>query len=205
MTDVQPVPTSQALCCMHTTISADEALARLRAGNQRYMEGHLEHHHADGARRLVLRTGQDPYAAILSCADSRVVPEIIFDEGLGDLFVVRVAGNVANVSSLASLEYAVAHLNVRLIVVLGHESCGAIQAACQPTDETPNLHQLLDQIRPAIQTAAETSINEAVRANARHTAEQAFAKSALLESTAGLRIVPAYYNLASGRVDFLDS
>jgi len=105
-------------------LSAEKALEKLKAGNKNFVSDKLEGNLQDAARRKSLASGQNPYAIILSCADSRVVPELAFDSGLGEIFVIRVAGNVANTSTTASIEYAVAHLGVKLIVVLGHESCG---------------------------------------------------------------------------------
>ncbi|MGY8952062.1 MAG: carbonic anhydrase, partial [Flavobacteriales bacterium] len=106
-------------------MKAQEALSFLKEGNSRYTNDNLTHPNSDNNRKKSQTGGQTPFAIILSCADSRVVPELIFDQGIGDLFVIRVAGNTANASSIASIEYAVAHLGTKLIVVLGHESCGA--------------------------------------------------------------------------------
>ena len=110
-------------------VSPADALARLKAGNQRFVAGKLQHPHQDSKRRAELAKGQQPFAIVLGCADSRTSPEVLFDQGLGDLFVVRVAGNVLDDHALASIEYAVEHLGAQLIVVLGHQRCGAVQAA----------------------------------------------------------------------------
>lgn len=110
-------------------MTTDQIISRLKSGNENFVSDKLEGKCQDGNRRQSIEKKQEPFAIILTCADSRVVPEIIFDTGLGELFVVRVAGNIANTSSIASIEYAVAHLKTKLIVVLAHESCGAVTAA----------------------------------------------------------------------------
>ena len=143
-----------------------ESLARLVLGNTRFVKDHLEGKLQDGPRRNALIGGQQPYAIILGCADSRVVPELAFDTGLGELFTVRVAGNIANSSSIASIEYAVAHLGTKLIVVLGHQSCGAVTAAIAGGDNGYNLNHLLAHITPAINASnKDASINEIVKKN----------------------------------------
>ena len=184
-----------------------EVLSRLEAGNARFVEDKLEGKLQDSSRRDELTGGQSPYAVILSCADSRVVPELAFDAGLGELFVVRVAGNVANTESIASIEYAVAHLGSPVIVVLGHESCGAVGAAIQGGDNGYNLNVLLSQITPAI-CACESgaAVNTVVKKNAELNANELVSRSSIIKGAvdAGkLKIVPGYYNLDSGKVEFL--
>ena len=117
------------------TLSPQDAWARLRAGNARFVDGRPEHPNQSFAHRIEVAKGQHPYAIVLTCSDSRVPPEILFDTGLGDIFVIRVAGNTADDAAIASMEYAVEHLHVPLIVVLGHERCGAVQAAVQAVDQ----------------------------------------------------------------------
>jgi len=184
-----------------------ESLNRLKAGNTRFASDLLDGKLQDSTRRESLVGGQEPFAIILSCADSRVVPEFAFDTGLGELFVIRVAGNVANSSSIASIEYAVAHLNTKLIVVLGHESCGAVTAAIQGGDNGPNLNHLLAHIAPAISACnKDATISDVVKKNAELTTEDLKNKSAILKEAldnGSIKIVPAYYNLDSGKVDFL--
>ena len=124
-------------------MTALEVLSKLKEGNQRFVENQLKNVPVDQTTKTELVKGQSPYAIILSCADSRVVPELIFNAGMGELFVVRVAGNVANTSSLASMEYAVAQLGTPIIVVLGHQNCGAVTAAVQGGDNGPNLNHYL--------------------------------------------------------------
>ena len=129
----------------------EEALEKLRIGNDHFVNDKLDRKLQNSQRRHELTDGQYPDAIILSCADSRVVPELAFDTGLGELFVVRVAGNVANASSIASIEYAVANLGTKLIVVIGHESCGAVVAAIKGGDNGPNLNTLLGYVQPSIE------------------------------------------------------
>ena len=147
------------------SLSWQRALIRLKEGNERFVEDRLDGKLQDSKRREQLAT-QHPYAIILSCADSRVVPELAFDMGLGEIFVIRVAGNISNTESIASIEYAVAHLNVNLIVVLGHESCGAVKAAIDGGDAGHNLNMLLAHITPAIEASADKSTAAIVKKNA---------------------------------------
>jgi len=128
-----------------TIVTADEALKRLKQGNERFQKGVAENPGRDIARRLELAEGQNPTAIILCCSDSRVAPEFAFDAGLGDLFVVRVAGNVANTSSIGSIEYAVMHLGSKLVVVTGHESCGAVNAIMAAAQQGGDVEKNLDQ------------------------------------------------------------
>ncbi|MEN8224619.1 MAG: carbonic anhydrase [Bacteroidota bacterium] len=184
-----------------------EILKRLIAGNEKFITDKLSSHNQDSNRRETVTKGQDPFAIILSCADSRVVPELIFDTGIGELFVVRVAGNVANTSSLASIEYAVAHLGTKVIVVLSHEDCGAVTAAVRGGDNGNNIKHLLSHITPAIQaTVNKTNVNEIAQKNALLTAEDLIKKSTIISDAVNsgkLHIVPAYYHLRTGGVDFL--
>lgn len=188
-------------------MTAQESHEKLKEGNNRFVADKLDSKLQDSSRRNSLVSGQSPYAIILSCADSRVVPEIAFDSGLGDLFVVRVAGNVANISSIASIEYAVAHLGSKLIVVLGHQSCGAVTAAIAGGDNGANLNHLLGHLNPAIRASDEgASVNAVVQKNATLTAEELLTKSSIISQaveSGEVKIMPAYYNLDSGRVDFL--
>ena len=189
-------------------MTQDQVLTRLQEGNARFVADKLDGQLQDSNRRSALTSGQEPYAIILSCADSRVVPEFAFDAGLGELFVIRVAGNIANSSSIASIEYAVANLGTGIIMVLGHESCGAVTAAMKGGDNGKNLNHLVEHITPAIESAPEgASVNEVVKENARLTAQDLQQRSSIIREAveAGkVRIVPAYYNLGSGKVDLLD-
>ena len=185
--------------------SPTEILERLEAGNARFAADRLDAGLRDSKRRRALRDGQSPYAVVLSCADSRVVPELAFDAGLGELFVVRVAGNVANTSTIASIEYAVARLGTSVVVVMGHEGCGAVTAAIDGGDGGYNLNHLLAHITPARDAAEDASVEAVVRKNAALTALELTRRSGIMSEAvdAGrLTIVPAYYELASGKVAF---
>ncbi|MEL6655184.1 MAG: carbonic anhydrase [Bacteroidota bacterium] len=188
-------------------MTIQEVLDRLHAGNKRFVADKLDGKLQDSSRRDSLTSGQSPYAIVLSCADSRVVPELAFDTGLGEIFVVRVAGNVANTSSIASIEYAVAHLGTPVIVVLGHQSCGAVTAAIAGGDNGYNLNHLLSHVAPAIAASSEgAAVNDVVRTNAKLTVEELQGRSAIIDGAVKegkLKVVPAYYNLDSGKIDFL--
>jgi len=188
-------------------MTAQDIINRLKGGNNRFVADKLDGRLQDSSRRGSLTGGQDPYAIVLSCADSRVVPELAFDTGLGEIFVVRVAGNIANSSSIASIEYAVAHIGSKVIVVLGHESCGAVTAAVSGGDNGYNLNHLLSHIAPAIAASEEgAAVNDVVKKNAEMTAEELKTRSSIIRNAVAdgkLQIVPAYYNLGTGKVDFL--
>lgn len=179
---------------------------RLIEGNNRYIEDKKDGQLQDASRRNEVTNGQSPYAIILSCADSRVVPELVFDTGIGELFVVRVAGNVANTSSIASIEYAVAHLGSKVIMVLGHESCGAVTAAIAGGNNGHNLNHLLAHCAPAVAECKGDDVNTVVRKNAQINAQDLIDRSSIIAdavSNGKVEIVPAYYNLSSGKVDLL--
>jgi len=181
------------------------ALDRLKSGNQRYQNDKLEGKLRDSAQRRTTTGGQQPYAIVLTCADSRVVPEYVFDTGLGEIFVVRVAGNVANPSSIASVEYALAHLGTKLVVVMGHESCGAVGAALEGGDNGPNLNHLIEFIQPAIDSVDDKSVHTVVKKNARLTMQALTKDSKIIADavgSAGAKVISAYYSLGSGAVEF---
>lgn len=183
-----------------------EALERLKEGNKRFVETKPSTPAQDQAKIASLTGGQSPYAIILSCADSRVAPELAFDTGLGEVFILRVAGNVANTSTIASIEYAVAHLGTKLIVVMGHQSCGAVGAAVQGGDAGPNLNKLISYIQPAVdKKGADAPLADIVKENANISAGTLTSKSDIISNAVasdGVKIVTAYYNLDSGKVDF---
>lgn len=185
----------------------NEVLDRLKEGNKRFVADQLEHKLQDQPRRTELVKGQAPWAIVLSCADSRVAPELAFDTGLGELFVVRVAGNVANTSSMASIEYAVAHLGTPVIVVMGHQSCGAVGAALAGGDNGYNLNHLLAHITPAVSACGEgADTNEVVKKNAHLNADELVNRSSIIRDAVNagkVKVVSAYYNLTNGAVDFL--
>jgi carbonic anhydrase len=189
-----------------------ESVARLKAGNARFVANPSEALPIDAARRAALAKGQTPFATIVSCADSRVPPEIVFRAGLGDLFVVRAAGHVPDHSVLASIEYAAEHLHVPLVVVMGHEMCGAVKAALETPAGTslgPNLDYLVKAIRPAVARTAsqssDTRLRAAILENVEETINDLLARSTILRhlsATDELKLVGAYYELSTGRVHF---
>jgi len=184
-------------------MTINEALKRLKTGNQRFCRDQMIRMNQDSQRRQETIQAQNPFAIILTCADSRVVPELIFDAGIGELFVVRVAGNIANTSTIASIEYAVANLNAPIIIVLAHENCGAVTATLQNGNFGENLEHLVDHIRPAIYDA---SVNEVAKKNARITVEQLIQNSSIINASIDknhLQVLPAYYHLGSGEVEYL--
>lgn len=193
----------------------EAAIERLEAGNDRFVAGHPDHPHETGTYRHQLADGQHPFATILGCSDSRVPPDLLFDQGFGDLFVIRVAGNVVDPEVSGSIEYAVDQLGTPLVVVLGHQSCGAVTAALDTSGhgehEPHEIEQLLDGIRPALSDLHPTDnhgelVAEAVEANVRHSVEELSGLAALRSALdAGrIRIVGAVYDLDTGRVRFLD-
>ena len=202
-------------------ISAREALQQLREGNRRFVAGVRRNDPVVGtARRNELTTGQEPFAIILGCSDSRVPAEIVFDQGLGDLFVIRVAGNIVASSQVGSVEFAAARFGTRLVVVLGHSRCGAILATLeelrQPVpNQSRNLRSIVDRVRPSVQALLETAlkddeealVKQAVRANVRVSAAHLRHGSSILEGliqSDGLLIVGAEYSLDTGVVDFFE-
>src|ERR671919_983080 len=203
-------------------MTALDALARLREGNHRFASGTGSVDGlSNGARRAELMAGQRPFAIVLGCSDPRVPAEIVFDQGLGDLFVIRVAGNVVAPSQIGSVEFAADRFGTRLVVVMGHSHCGAVQATLQalakgPTAASHHVMSIVDRIQPALEPLLgtelardpETLLRAAVRANVRAAAGHLRHGSELLErlvSKEGLVIVGAEYDLRSGVVDFLDN
>lgn len=202
-------------------IPADDALERLRQGNRRFvacLEGSGGGAKTSPQPELIL--DQEPFAIILGCSDSRVPAEIVFDQGLGDLFVIRVAGNIVAPSQIGSVEFAAAQFGTRLVVVMGHTRCGAILATIeqlrQPTEsQSPNLRTIVDRVRPSVElllgeelAGGESElVRRAVRANVDHSVDQLCHGSEILEQlidAEGLRIVGAEYSLETGEVVFFD-
>jgi carbonic anhydrase len=193
---------------------AAEALALLKAGNQRFAEGKTRHAHESANWRKHLVSDQKPFATILGCSDSRVPIELVFDQGFGDLFVIRVAGNVIAPDVVGSIAYAVAHLATPLVIVMGHQGCGAVTAAVkalkEPTKEPPGIKALLELIEPGLPNnlpgdSQEQRINAAVEANVhwsmKQLAELPQAKKILAEQR--FRLLGAVYELSTGQVRFL--
>jgi carbonic anhydrase len=202
-------------------ISADEALDRLREGNRRFVAGALSTALAKGGtRRSELAAGQEPFAIILGCSDSRVPAEIIFDQGLGDLFVIRVAGNIVAPSQIGSVEFAAERFGTPLVVVLGHSRCGAIQATLdeltRPLErQSRNLRSIVDRIRPSVEALLATEVrhdpdalvSHAVRANVSASVGHLRHGSEILEQLIDrnrLRVAGAEYSLETGIVEFFD-
>jgi carbonic anhydrase len=190
-------------------LSADEVLQKLLDGNQRYAASKMVHPNQTGERRRSLVAGQTPLAAILGCSDSRVPPEIIFDQGLGDLFVMRVAGNVLNDMILGSIEYAVDHLRTPLVMVLGHSGCGAVEAAVSNNHLQGHLVSLASAIQPSVnKTRDEQSdvINNTARMNARRVADQLRRSEPVLAksvSAGKVGVVAGFYKIDTGIVEIL--
>lgn len=196
-------------------IPADEALALLKDGNARFAEGKPRHLHEGKELRAELEKGQKPFAIIVGCSDSRVPPELVFDRGLGDLFIIRVAGNVAESDVLASVEYAVDHLGTNLVVVLGHSHCGAVTAAVDHLGsvegEASEVVSLLYDIEPAVTSVPkdlprEDRIQQVVEKNVAMTVRRLTRAPDLAKSRkqGHLKIAGAVYDLHTGRVSFLD-
>jgi len=189
--------------------SADEVLRELKAGNDHHVAKRYQHPHQSAARQRELAAAQHPHAIILSCADSRVAPELILDQGLGDLFDVRVAGNVASDAELASIEYAAEHLHTPLLAVMGHQKCGAVPAAAESGEAEGHLPSLLAMIRPAVEKARGESgdlIDNAVRINVENVVRQIRASKPLLNALTDrgqLVVVGAVYSLDTGKVNWL--
>lgn len=196
-------------------VSAQEALARLRAGNARFAGGQPKHTHEGRSWRTQLTVGQHPFATILGCSDSRVPTELVFDQGFGDLFVIRVAGNVIAPDVIGSIEYAALHLGTPLLVVLGHESCGAVTAALEAKagkgSEPERIRALLQMIEPGIgevdpKVPQQEQVRRAVEANVRWSLEQlrALPEARTLLSESQIHLAGGVYELQTGRVRWLD-
>ena len=198
-----------------------EALERLQVGNRRFIEGRQSHREITLKDQLeALAREQRPFAIIIGCSDSRVPAEIVFDQGIGDLFVIRVAGNIVAPSQIGSVEFAAEQFDTRLVVVLGHSNCGAVTATLeelqQPSERrSPNLHAIVDRIRPSVQDLLGTELDEdpeallraSVRANVRSSVAELRHGSKILEDLIRedrLMVVGAEYSLTTGLVEFFD-
>jgi carbonic anhydrase len=219
-------------------VSPAEAVARLKEGNSRFTADNLQHPHESSEersymaknsyenggmiflamtaeqaarRRAELTKSQHPFATIVSCSDSRVPPEIVFDQGLGDLFICRVAGNVINDESLGSIEYSVDHLAVRLIVVLGHQSCGAVKAAKETIaakGKAPgHIESLVTAIKPAVEATAKDDLDTTIKANVKHVVQALRSSTPILKAkvdSGDIRVIGGYYSLDTGSVTFIE-
>lgn len=191
-------------------VSADSALTRLKDGNKRFTAGKSIRPHQDLERIKELSLGQKPFAIIVGCSDSRVPSEIIFDQGLGDLFIVRTAGQVSSFASWGSIEFANAVLGAKLIVVMGHTQCGAVAAACKVPDVPGHIVTLINAIKPAAELArlqGGDEVENAVKINVALQVQQLKSMEPVLTKAiknGGTKIVGAVYDLKSGKVEFLD-
>jgi len=190
-------------------VTADSVLAELTAGNAHHIAHRYQHPHETIERQRELASGQSPHAEILSCADSRVPPELIFDQGLGDLFIIRVAGNVVSDTELGSLEYGAEHLHVPLLVVLGHQHCGAVTAAVEGGEAEGHIAALVNLLRPAVEKTRGMPgdhVENAVKANVEMVVKQLRASTPILAklvSEGKLKVVGAVYSLDTGKVTWL--
>ena len=196
---------------MGKTFSTKAAIARLKLGNGRFVNGKPKHLHSAKLWREHLVKGQNPFAVILGCADSRVPIELVFDQGFGDLFVIRNAGNVVMEDVAGSIEYAAVHLHTKLVVVMGHEGCGAVTAAFKTrkerSSEPPELQQVLRLIDPAIahlNPDEQDAVAKGVEANVRWSVSNMIRLQKQRDRTSDFTVVGAVYELTSGRVRFLD-
>ena len=198
---------SWAIAADHTTpsVTADDALGRLKTGNERFATSKVSAGKPVAARRAETAQAQHPFAIIVACADSRTAPEIVFDQNIGDLFVIRTAGNLVDDYALGSIEYGVEHLGVRLIVVLGHERCGAVTAALASDSAPGHINALVRDIQPAV--AASKGKEGDALANAIHENDAAVAakirkEAQLGEHAAQVKVVEGYYDLDTGKVEW---
>lgn len=196
-------------------MTPDQALERLRDGNRAFLDGKVDQVDLSAARRLALAKGQAPFCAYVSCSDSRVPPELLFGRGLGELFIIRNAGNTVDTVAMGSIEYAVAVLGVPLVVVMGHESCGAVKAAMSVVSDNARfpgvIGNMIEPIIPAVLEArnqpgdaTEVAVKQNVRRVVRKLREASDPLLIEPQRAGKLKVVGAYYKLDSGEVDFFD-
>ena len=188
-----------------------EAISKLKEGNNRYMSGNLQHPGQTSERRTELANTQHPFAAVVCCSDSRVPPEVVFDQGLGDLFIVRVAGNVINDEGLGSLEYTVDHLGTRLILVLGHQRCGAVDAARETIaakgTAPGHIQSLVTALKPAVLATAKEDLDASTKANVKNVVQALRSSTPILKAkvdSGQIQVIGGYYSLDTGAVTLLD-
>jgi len=191
----------------------EDSLTKLLDGNKRFVSGEFAKKDLGDSRRQELTRGQHPFATVLSCSDSRVAPELIFDQGLGDIFIVRVAGNVAEPATLGSIEYGAEHLKTPLLVILGHESCGAVSATLETKGRPEgNIGSILRKIIPAVKTAKklkkdpQETLNLAIQENVRNTYKDVMKSKIVRELVheGKLKVVAAEYYVSTGKVEMID-
>lgn len=190
-------------------ISAADAINKLQEGNKRFVNARMKHPDESKKRRSELEKGQHPFVAVLSCSDSRVPPEIIFDQGLGDIFEIRNAGNVVDEHVIGSIEYAIVHAGVKLVVVMGHEDCGAVKATIGHSKESCYIESLTKMIDPAVKISKGTGsdlVTDAAKNNAKLAVNNIIKSDSIISdyvNTHGVKIVPAIYHIHTGVVEFL--
>ena len=194
-----------------SNLSAQESLEKLKQGNERFVRNHQKHPDESKKRKKEMIKGQHPFVAILSCSDSRVPLELIFDQGLGDMFEIKNAGNVLDEHVIGSIEYAVMHCGVKLVVIMGHQDCGAIAATLSGVSETKYIQSLEDSIKPAIENCkskgVEINSDNVVKAHIMQDINELLEQDDELVKYMkkhGVKIVPAYYHLDTGKVEFLE-
>ena len=206
-----PAPSTASVAAAATpaSLTGEQALQRLIEGNDRFVAGKSIHPDQTAERRRELAGGQSPLAIVLTCSDSRVAPELFFDQGLGDLFVIRNAGNVLDDHVIGSMEYAVEHLHAPLIIVVGHEKCGAVTAAIAGGEVPGHIHSITDDLAPAVEQSKSLpgdKVDNAVRANALRGAGILTHVEPILKEAASrtnLLIIAAHYDLTTGKIEIL--
>ena len=193
-----------------SSVDAAQALKMILEGNQRFIAGKMQHPNETPARRKEIAKGQHPFASVLACSDSRTAPEIILDRGLGDLFVVRVAGNVADQVVIESLDYSVTHLGARLVMVVGHRRCGAVIAAVEGHDAPGDVGPMLSELKPAVAAAKDIpgdTVENTVRANVRLIVLKLSESPELgaMVKSGELKIVGGIYDLDTGKIEMLNN
>lgn len=188
-------------------LSSKEALQKLVEGNERFVKEDYSNQHIDKDYRKELTKGQNPFAIVVTCSDSRVAPELLFDQGLGDIFVIRTAGEVVDKLELGSIEYAVEHLGVNLVIVLGHESCGAVGAVIKGGDIPKNISYIADEIKPAVDKAKTQKGNleeNAIKNNVDLIVNKIKKNSEIIEESKDCKIIGGVYSITTGKVEFFN-
>lgn len=188
-------------------LSSKEALQKLVEGNERFIKEDYSNQHIDKDYRKELTKGQNPFAIVVTCSDSRVAPELLFDQGLGDIFVIRTAGEVVDKLELGSIEYAVEHLGVNLVIVLGHESCGAVGAVIKGGDIPKNISYIADEIKPAVDKAKtqKGDLEEnAIKNNVDLIVNKIKKNSEIIEEAKDCKVIGGVYSITTGKVEFFN-
>lgn len=188
-------------------LSSKEALQKLVEGNERFVKEDYSNQHIDKDYRKELTKGQNPFAIVVTCSDSRVAPELLFDQGLGDIFVIRTAGEVVDKLELGSIEYAVEHLGVNLVIVLGHESCGAVGAVIKGGDIPKNISNIADEIKPAVDKAKTQKGNleeNAIKNNVDLIVNKIKKNSEIIEESKDCKVIGGVYSITTGKVEFFN-